>query len=119
MKRTLVFLLLGPVLGVFGAILNDVVAGRWVREFGEGGVMALAFSLIVSVVTGPVDGYFAHALPVPVRVPLTAVVGATMAVGLILALSGKMLPRDVLMPFAVIGALCMGTCSLLSHDYRG
>jgi hypothetical protein len=49
---------------------------------------------------------------------LTATVGATIAVGLILALGGKMLPQDVQMRFAIIGALAMGTCSLLSHNSR-
>ena len=118
MKRTFVFLLLGPVLGVSGAILNDVLSGRGFREFGEGGIMALAFALIVSAATAPVDGYFAYILPLPVKVPLTAAVGATLAVWFILALGGKMMPLDVLMPFAIIGAICMGACSLLSHNYR-
>jgi len=119
MKRTFVFMLLGPVLGLFGATLNEVVARggfRW--EFGEGAAMALVFSVIVSAVTAPVDGYFAHALSLPLRVPLTAIVGATIAVGLILALGGKMLPQDVLMRFTITGALAMGTCSLLSHNSR-
>jgi len=70
MKRTFVFLLLGPILGLFGATLNEVVArGGFHWEFGEGAAMALIFSVIVSAVTAPVDGYFAHALPLPLRVP--------------------------------------------------
>jgi hypothetical protein len=119
MKRTFVFLLLGPVLGVSGAILNNVFSGRGFREFGEGGIMAVAFAFIVSVATAPVDGYFAYVLPLPLRIPLTAAVGATMAVWLILGLGGKMLPQDALIRFAIIGAICMGACSLFSHDYNG
>ena len=119
MRRTLVFLVLGPILGVLGGMLDDGFAGRgFYREFGEGAVMAMVFGSIVAIVTGPIDGYFAHALPLPVRMPLTAAVGATMAVGLILALTGKMLPEDVLTRLAIIGAVGMGVCSLLSHDYR-
>jgi hypothetical protein len=44
--------------------------------------------------------------------------GATIGVGLILALGGKMLPQDVLMRFTITGALAMGACSLLSHNSR-
>jgi hypothetical protein len=98
--------------------LNDVAAGRGLSgEFGEGGVLALLFSLVVSALTGLVDGYLAHTLPIPLRVPLTAIVGATMAVGLILALAGKMLSQPILLPFAIGGALCMAVCSFLSNDY--
>jgi hypothetical protein len=44
--------------------------------------------------------------------------GATIGVGLSLALGGKMLPQDVLMRFTITGALAMGACSLLSHNSR-
>lgn len=119
MKRCIVFTFLGPILGLFGVALLDVAAGRgFPHEFGEGGVMSLIFSLIVSVVTMPVDGSLAYVLPIPLRAPLTAIVGATIAVGLDLALIGKMLPQQILMQIAVAGALSMGTCSLLSNDYR-
>lgn len=119
LKRTYVFLLLGPILGVFGAKLNEVVAGRafsW--EIGEGTVVAFIFSAIVSAITGPIDGYFAHAVPVPLRAPLTAIVGATIAVGLLLYLVGKVTPLQFPTHIAIIGALSMGMCSVLSHNYR-
>jgi len=29
-----------------------------------------------------------------------------------------MLPQSILMPFAIVGALCMGACSLLSNGYE-
>ena len=120
LKRTYTFLLLGPILGVFGAMLNEaIVKGRAINwDIHDGTVMAFIFSLVVSAITGPVDGYFAYVLPVLLRAPLTAIVGATMAVGLILALAGKMLPQETLMSLAIIGAFCMGLCSLLAHDYN-
>ena len=81
MKRALVFLLLGPILGICGAILADVAAGRAINgDFGEGAVMAYFFSLVVSAATGPIDGYLARIVPIYLRVPLTAIVGATIAV---------------------------------------
>jgi hypothetical protein len=118
LKRTYVFLSLGPILAVLGAVLADVAAGRgFPREIGEGAFIAFVFGLAVSVVTGPVDGYLAHVLPLPLRVPLTAIVGATIATGLILYLIGKAMPLHFPTPIAIIGALSMGVCSLLSHDY--
>ena len=120
LKRTYVFLLLGPILGVFGTWLFEGIAGRGFNgEFGEGAVIAFVFSVVVSAITGPVDGYFAHVLPIPLRVPLTAIVGATIAVGLFLYLVGKMMPLQFPTHIAIIGALSMGMCSVLSHDYRG
>jgi hypothetical protein len=121
LKRTYVFLVLGPLLGVFGAMLNEAVvkggAINWVIH--EGSVMVFIFFLVVSFFTRPVDGYFAHVLPVLVRAPLTAIAGAMISVGLILALVGKMLPQHTAMSVAIIGASCMGVCSLFSHDDRG
>jgi hypothetical protein len=120
LKRTYAFLLRGPILGVFGVMLNEaVVKGRAINwDIDEGTVMAFIFSLVVSAITRPVDGYFAHVLPVLLRAPLTAIAGATIAVGLLLSLVGKMVPQQTLMSIAIIGASCRGVCSLSSHDDR-
>jgi hypothetical protein len=112
-----------PVAGSdIGRFRRLVVRGyRWQGfngEFGEGAMIAFIFGVVVSAVAGPVDGYFAHVLPIPLRVPLTAIVGATIAVGLFLYLVGKGMSLQFPTPIAIIGALSMGMCSLLSHDYR-
>jgi hypothetical protein len=115
-KRVFIFLILGPIFGVSGAILNDVIAGRgFSRDIGEGAVMAVLFSAVVSLGTIPFDQYLSHFIPVVFRASLIAVVGAAMAICVILALMGRVLPFEYLMPFAIIGALCMGACSLLSN----
>ena len=55
---------------------------------------------------------------------MTAIVGAAVAVGLSLYLwtqvGNKMVPPSLYsqIPIAVIGALCTGVCSLLSHNRR-
>jgi hypothetical protein len=118
MRRALVFLLLGPMLGVCGAALVDVAAGRAVNGDFEGAVMAYFFGLAVSAATGPIDGYLARIVPIYLRAPLTAIVGATIAVGLILAMGRMMLPPQILMQFAITGAVCMGVCSVFSNAYR-
>ncbi|WP_156908813.1 hypothetical protein [Bradyrhizobium murdochi] len=52
---------------------------------------------------------------------MTAIVGAAVAVGLVLFLAAQLLggqmtpPLHTLIPIAVIGALNTGACSLLAH----
>ncbi|MGE6057288.1 hypothetical protein ACQJ2V_28065, partial [Klebsiella variicola subsp. variicola] len=67
------FSVLGPALCVASAVLIELAAGR-VPE--EGVVYAFLFSLIVSIITGPIDGYLAHFIPLQLRAPLSAIVGA-------------------------------------------
>jgi hypothetical protein len=95
-------------------------------RFG-GGSTAFVFSLVVSTVTGLVDGILTYALPKAWRAALSAIVGATIAVGLIVIWAGMVGPLQLqellqspqsLLPFAIIGALTTGACSLLSHNYR-
>ena|SRR5712664_381801 len=117
MKRVFIFLILGPLFGAFGAVLNDVVTGRGFSVEGEGAAMALLFSTVVSTATMLIDGYLSHFIPIVFRAPLTAAAGAAIAVCVILASLGKVLPFEHLMPFAVVGAFCMGACSLLSNNY--
>jgi hypothetical protein len=120
MKRLPVFLLLGPVFGVLVALSNAVVeSGRFPPpDYAEGCTMFFVFSLIVSVVAGPVDAILSYAVPISLRAPLTAIVGAAVAVGLDLYGATWTPPLHTLVLYAVLGALSMGACSLLSHDYR-
>jgi hypothetical protein len=116
-RRFYIFMLLGPILALGGAASLDIAAGRCLR-YEEGVVMSLLFGGVVSAVARTMDEYFALVFPIPVRAPLTAIVGASVSVGLLLAIAGKMLPSETLMPFAILGAICMGVCSLLSEDVR-
>ena len=125
MKRAVVFLVLGPASVAFTFLLMCVTAGGAKPcDFEQLCAAALfLFTLPVSAITGPIDSYLARALPLALRAPLTAIAGAAAAVGLLLALNrmmfphGTTLPLEILMPFAIGGAVCMGVCSLLSHDY--
>jgi hypothetical protein len=123
MRRPLVFALLGPASVVFTVLAID---GGGSPLDGIAALIAMLlflFTLSVSAIAGPIDGYLARTLPLELRAPLTALTGGTIAVGLLLALNrmmfphGTTLPLEILMPFAVGGAVCMGACSLLSHDY--
>lgn len=116
MKRALMFLLLGPTL-VVAAFLIYIVKGPWGHFEGASAMILFIFTFFVAAITGLVDGYLAQALPVYLRAPLTAIAGATITVSLVLILVGTISLQWILMPFAIGGALCMGTCSLLSNDY--
>ena len=117
MKRIFVFLLLGPVLGV---LVLTVATGEYVELYGI--PIAFFFSLIVCVITGPVDGVLTY-VPVWLRVPLISIVGAAVAtvlcLNLLIQLGNRMVlpPLHELIPIAVIGAFNTALCSLLSHNY--
>jgi hypothetical protein len=83
MKRVPIFLLLGPTMVVLIALSGQVIArGAVPGGYVEGCAMLFFFSLILCTVTGPVDGVLAYVLPICLRAPLTAIVGAAVAVGL-------------------------------------
>ena len=117
MRRTLVFSVLGPALGIASAVLIDLAAGRGIG-FEEGMIWAFMFSLVVSIVTGPVDGYLAHFIPLQFRAPLSAIVGAATVALLLLSITRQSIPPQTLTPVVLSGAVCMGMCSLLSGPSR-
>jgi hypothetical protein len=125
MKRTVVFLLLGPSLVALAVSMVVVaIAGR----IDDGAVAlcaaaSLLLTLPVSALTGLMDGYLARGLPTLLRAFLTAAIGMTIAIGLVLAFFTMTFSRTV-PPEVMNGALCaglllllpMGLCSLLSND---
>jgi hypothetical protein len=79
--------------------------------------------LPVSAITGLVDGYLARGLPALLRAFLTAVIGTTGAIGLVLALFtlifSQTVPPEIVNVAIYAGLfllLPMGVCSLLSND---
>lgn len=115
MSRPLVFLLLGPLSVV---LTTWVAVGMPFESFVPPIALALFFfTLPVSAIVGILDGQLARAIPLLLRAPVTALVGATAAMVLPRALLGPM-PQDMSVPFGLGGAFCMGVCSLLAHDYN-
>ena len=108
MKRILVFLVLGPA--VVAIITSMFLPYAFIA------IVLFLFTVAVSVFAASVDGYLAWFCPIYVRAPVIAIVGATVAAGLAGVLLGWFMPQAVT-PAAIGGALCMGWCSLLSHDY--
>jgi hypothetical protein len=123
MKRALMFLLLGPAL-VVTAWLIFIAAIEGLRSPVDlVATVLFIFTFVVAAITGLVDGCLARDLPIHLRTLLTASVGALIAWSLAYALfRGVFSPMSIswlLMPFAIGGAVVMGACSLLSHDYSG
>lgn len=115
-RRALVFLLLGPILGVLVALAPDVASGglnAWLVLIGK---QVFVIALLVSAITGLVDGILSRTLSIFLRAPLIAIVGAVAAIGLPAALLGP-LPQEMSVSLAIGGAFCMGVCSVLSHEY--
>lgn len=116
LRRALVFLLLGPMLGVFAVLLTEAVYG------GMGAFLALIMAAVfvlgmqVAAVTAIADGILSLRLPITLRAPLTAVTGAIIGIGSLTAILGQ-LPHGMLMPIGGGVAFCAAVCSLLSHDY--
>jgi hypothetical protein len=125
MKRPVVFLLLGPSLVALAVwMVAAAIAGRIDDSFiGICAITSFLLTLPVSSIAGLVDGYLARGLPTLLRAFLTAAIGMTGAIGLVLTLFMMMFSPTV--PQEVMnGALCagfflllpMGLCSLLSND---
>ena len=120
MKRSLVFVLLGPVLGVLYFV------GQGHRD-GYVFPTVFVFTLLLGAIAGPVDAVSARVIPVWLRVPAMSIVGAAAAVGIFVGLSayisshlGKpmVLPSPHRMiPLAGFSAIVTAVCSLLSHDF--
>ena len=125
MKRPVVFLLLGPSLVALAVwMVAAAIAGRIDDSFiGICAITSFLLTLPVSSIAGLVDGYLARGLPTLLRAFLTAAIGMTGAIGLVLNLFMMMFSSTV-PPEVMNGALCagfflllpMGLCSLLSND---
>jgi hypothetical protein len=117
MKRALMFLLLAPASVVTAWLIYDCAHHATGPFVGLVATILFLFTLFVASIAGLVDGLLARGLPAILRAFLTAVVGAVIPASVILAISGCVVPQSISLPFALGGALCMGTCSLLSNDF--
>ena len=120
MKRAFVFLVLAPV-AVFLTVLLICLAVAGTKYFGFAWFGATALSILtlpMSATAAVIDGFLARTCPIASRVYLIVIVGATIATGEA-AVFSSLLPSSLMMALAIGGAILMGACSLLSHDYSG
>jgi len=117
-RERALFLLLGPTsVALVAALTILAVVGPCMSGAAiAGGTMLFLFDCLVSLVAKPFDRYLFQALPILLRVPATATVGAMIGGGLVLAIVRIMLPWWILAPFALSGAYCAGLMSAFSRD---
>ena len=120
LRQALIFVLLGPVLGVL-IVLAMMIAATGGPSDTYGYPVVFIFSLVVCTITAPVDNFLSRFESIYVRGPLTAIIGATVAGSLVLLLGlGEMplLPPDMLLLIAAVAGLNTGACSLLAYAFR-
>ena len=119
-RQALIFVLLGPVLGVLIVWAMMMVATGGPSD-AYGYPVVFIFSMVVCVITAPVDAFLSRFESIYVRAPLTAIIGATVAGSLVLLLClGEMplLPPEMLLLIAAVAGLNTGACSLLAYAFR-
>ena len=114
MNRMLVFLYLGPVLGVLVALSPDIARTGYSDILMIIGIVVFYLGFIVAAVAGVVDFALAR-VSLWLRLPITAVAGGVMVAGPFCAFDTSIVFWPAL---AAGGAFCAGVCSLLSHDFR-
>lgn len=117
MKRFLMFLLLGPTGAAAAYCMYTTTAGvPWsgVEKFVA--VCLFGFTFLVGAIVAPIDGLLAPTLPVLVRAPMVAMVGAGIPLGVICLFHGCVVAPELLLPSGIGSGVCMGVCSLLSND---
>jgi hypothetical protein len=117
MKRAFVFLVAGPLVVALIAALTVIGA---VGPSGFAAFLATVFfffTFAVAAIAVTIDGVLSCDISIPLRASLTAIIGAAASFALASYLFHCLLPPLVLSLFALGGAVCMGACSLLSHDY--
>jgi hypothetical protein len=114
----LVFVGLGPVFGAFAAwLVVAVMVGGHVDLYGI--PPAYLFSMIACAITCPIDGILDYFMPIWLRAPLIAVIGALVPVGVFFLLTQEIKGPGLLVGLiTIVGAVATGMSSLLSHDYR-
>jgi hypothetical protein len=117
-RRVLVFAGLGPVFGALAAwLVVAVMTGGHVDLYGI--PPAYLFSLIACAITCPIDGILDYFMPIWLRAPLIAVIGAVIPVGVFfLVAQGIKGPWSLISLMMIVGAVATGMSSLLSHNYR-
>lgn len=120
MKRGWIYLVFGPIFGMLGLLLLEMMKGRLsaaLRDPAEGAFLAFVFCFFVSFTTLLVDASLARVLPIVVRAPLVAASGTAIAFAYSAGTLGGLPPLDWFMPISIDAAASMGACSFLANDF--
>ena len=118
LRRTLAFLLVGPMLGVFAVLLIDAIYGGMGPYLSLVMGVVFTYGVLVAIISAPIDGLLSRSLSIFLRAPLVAFTAAMVGLGSLSAMFGSQ-PPDMFWPLGGGTAFCAALCSLLSHDWRG
>ncbi|MBR1121300.1 hypothetical protein JQ628_07215 [Bradyrhizobium lablabi] len=113
------FLVAGPSVVALIAALTVVSAGGPSGFASFLATIFFLFTFAVAAMAVTIDGALSCDFSIPLRASLTAIIGAAASFTLASYLFHCLLPPLVLSLFALCGAVIMGACSLLAHDYGG
>jgi len=115
MKRLVVFLIVGPILGVCGVLLTSAILGNK-PNFTDPDELKLGLfaCFLFSAPSGMFDGALTYVARPTLRVPLTAMSGTAAVAAILVFIAGSPLAQ---LPVAMlVVAICMGICSWLSSE---
>lgn len=120
MKRGWVYIVVGPILGVLGSLLWEIIrvgVDSALRDPAEGMMLAWVFGLLVSGPSLLIDTGLARFLPIAVRAPLMAATGVAIAFSCFGVAVGELPSQNFPLLIGVVAAGSMGICSLLAGSY--
>src|SRR6266849_2094422 len=117
MKRFLIFLLLGPLLGFLVFLLRNVSAGKMVGGF-IGFVFGLPFAYLfgrpIVLVMWVEDWFLSGKIGLGMKVATSACVGYLASIAMLLLTSALYLQPPQILSFGIVGAIPAAVCSWLA-----
>jgi hypothetical protein len=117
MKRSLIFLLLGPFLGFTVFIVRDIAGGMIFggpMGFLFGLPFAYLFGLPVVLIMWAEDWWLADKISLPVKIVTSACVGYVAIIAILLMAATRHLSLHECLTFGIVGAIPAAICSWLA-----
>jgi Family of unknown function (DUF5413) len=117
MKRFLIFLLLGPLLGYLVFLLRDAAAGEIFGGFMGtifGLPFAYLFGLPIVIIMWVEDWLLSDKITLGTKIATSACVGYIGCIVMLLATSARHIEIVHILSFGLVGAIPAATCSWLS-----
>jgi hypothetical protein len=125
MKRFLIFILLGPLLGYLVFVLRNASAGKMVGGFMGfvfGVPIAYLFGLPIVLIMWVEDWFLFDKIGLGIKLATSACVGYLASIAMLLLTSALHLHLPEILTFGIVGAIPAAVCSwlaaLLNRDRR-
>ena len=117
MKRFLIFLLLGPMLGFLVFLLRNVFAGKIVGGFTGfvfGLPFAYLFGLPIVLIMWVEDWFRSGKIGLGMKVATSSCVGSPASIAMLVLTSALYLQLPQILSFGIVGAIPAAVCSWLA-----